>query len=210
MTSFAYRLMQSTALIGPLKRIPGLPIIFDWFLLGWTFLFQRERIKRLNRLERAVLGWDDVHVGVHRFGGMEFHVGRGEIGHAHGNGIVDVPLPRIVAERLLTGERVLPHHTISESGWVTVELIDDRAEAVALGLLRMAYERAMPTPPFRDLKGVGVSAPFRRREGTGRGFHPLPSPDISAALAAGKGFTPARERKRRESEQRQAEADRRR
>jgi hypothetical protein len=46
-----------------------------------------------RQIEEAVLGWDGVTVHPHRFGGVEFRLGKVELGHLHGDGLADLPFP---------------------------------------------------------------------------------------------------------------------
>jgi hypothetical protein len=39
----------------------------------------------------VVASWPEVDIGPHRFGGVEFRLGRRELGHLHGNRIADLP-----------------------------------------------------------------------------------------------------------------------
>lgn len=41
-----------------------------------------------------LLRWPGVTAHSHRFGGTEFRVGHGEIGHLHGDRLADLPFPR--------------------------------------------------------------------------------------------------------------------
>lgn len=78
----------------------------------------------------------------HRFGGIEFRVGRRELGHLHGDRIADLPFPRRVRDELIAEGRARPHHVLPDSGWVTTSIGTDREAKNALDLFRMAYDRA--------------------------------------------------------------------
>lgn len=59
------------------------------------------------RIRRAVLGWSGVEEAPHRFGGVEFRLGRRELGHLHGDHLADLPFPVRVREELVqAGRRV--------------------------------------------------------------------------------------------------------
>ena len=62
-----------------------------------------------ERIEREVGAWEGVVVRPHRFGGVEFTVGRREIGHLHGSRLADIPFPVAIREQLvaLAGKRVI-------------------------------------------------------------------------------------------------------
>jgi predicted DNA-binding protein (MmcQ/YjbR family) len=95
-----------------------------------------------EKIRAAVLRWDGVSAAPHRFGGTEFRVGRREIGHAHGNGLVDIPFPKKVRDELVAAGRAAPHHVLPESGWVSFYLREAEDVAHAIELLREAYELA--------------------------------------------------------------------
>jgi Family of unknown function (DUF5519) len=83
-----------------------------------------------------------VTAGPHRFGGTEYHVGRREIGHVHGNSLVDIPFTKKVREELVAAGRAERHHILPDSGWVSVWLREAADVDRAVELLRMSFERA--------------------------------------------------------------------
>lgn len=94
-----------------------------------------------DRITREVSSWAGVTVEPHRFGGVEFRVGRRELGHLHGNRLADLPFPRSVREDLVASGRAQTHHALPESGWVSypIRAADDVAGAIEL--FRLNYER---------------------------------------------------------------------
>jgi Family of unknown function (DUF5519) len=94
------------------------------------------------RIEQEVGSWDGVTVHPHRFGGVEFRLGRRELGHLHGDRIADLPFPRRVRDELIAEGRARPHHVLPDSGWVTISIGTDSEVENAIELFRMAYERA--------------------------------------------------------------------
>ena len=67
---------------------------------------------------REVSSWEGVSVHEYRFGGVEFRVGRRELGHLHPR-FADLPFPRRVRDELIALRRARPHHVLPDSGWVT-------------------------------------------------------------------------------------------
>jgi hypothetical protein len=102
-----------------------------------------EETNRAQRITATVSSWPGVEVGPHRFGGVEFRVGRRELGHLHGDRIADLPLPRRVRDELIAAGRARPHHVLPDSGWVTASIGDEEGVNNVLELLRISYERAM-------------------------------------------------------------------
>ena len=81
-------------------------------------------------------------VAPHRFGGIEFRVGRRELGHLHGDRIADLPFPRRVRDELIAAGRARPHHVLPDTGWITIPIRSDAEAEHAIELFRMAYDRA--------------------------------------------------------------------
>ncbi|MCA9910671.1 MAG: DUF5519 family protein, partial [Anaerolineae bacterium] len=71
----------------------------------------------IDALIAQVSTWDGITTAPHRFGGVEFKLGNIEIGHAHSNGLVDVPLTRKLRAALVNEGEALPHHLLPETGW---------------------------------------------------------------------------------------------
>jgi hypothetical protein len=97
---------------------------------------------RSGVIDREVLTWPGVTGHPHRFGGTEYRLGRREIGHVHGDSLVDVPLPRRLRDELVAGGRVRPHHVLPDSGWVSVPMRSPDDVDVALSVLRQSYDLA--------------------------------------------------------------------
>jgi hypothetical protein len=95
-----------------------------------------------EHIATAVQSWPGVEAAPHRFGGIEFKVGRRELGHIHGDRIADLPFPRRVRDELIAEGRARPHHVLPDSGWITVSIRSPEEADSAVELFRMAYERA--------------------------------------------------------------------
>jgi hypothetical protein len=94
-----------------------------------------------QQIVHAVSAWPGVTVGPHRFGGIEFRVGRRELGHLHGSRLADLPFPVRVREELVAAGRAEPHHVLPETGWVSYHMQDTGDVARVVALFRMNYER---------------------------------------------------------------------
>jgi len=94
-------------------------------------------------IRREVLGWPGVEEAPHRFGGVEFRLGRRELGHLHGDRLADLPFPVRVREELVRDGRAVPHHVLPESGWVSYPIGGEGDVPGAIALFRLAYERAV-------------------------------------------------------------------
>lgn len=125
----------------PLRFVPGLPHLFDSLLLAVTVARRPSVARSLDAIDKAVLGWPGVIKGLHRFGGTEYRRGGRELGHVHGNGLLDLPLTKSLREQLVADGKALPHHIYPRSGWVSFYIYSEADTAHALALLRLAYER---------------------------------------------------------------------
>jgi len=95
------------------------------------------------QIRQAVLDWPGTSAQPHRFGGVEFNLGRREIGHLHGDTLVDIPFPKKVRDEIVAAGRAQPHHLLSESGWVSFYLRQEEDVAHAIDLLHISYEIAI-------------------------------------------------------------------
>ena len=94
-------------------------------------------------ITEAVTGWADVKVQPHRFGGVEYVIGRREIGHIHGDQLVDIPFPKKVRDEIVAAGRAQPHHILPETGWVSFTLREEGDVQKVIALLHRSYEIAM-------------------------------------------------------------------
>jgi hypothetical protein len=103
------------------------------------------------RIEAEVGSWEGVTVHPHRFGGVEFRLGRRELGHIHpgGAGWADLPFTSRIREMLVETGRAQPHR-FGVRGWVSAELDDD-----AIELFRLSYERAKVAQAVRETRQPG-------------------------------------------------------
>jgi Luciferase len=97
---------------------------------------------RASRISAAVGSWPEVSVAAHRFGGVEFRLGRRELGHLHGDSHADIAFPRKVRDELVASGRALPHRAIPDSGWISVPVDSEDGVERAIDLFRMADDRA--------------------------------------------------------------------
>ncbi len=93
-------------------------------------------------IRQTALSWSGVTAEPHRFGGIEFLLGTRELGHIHGNSLVDIPFPMKVRNELVESGRAEPHHILPKSGWVSFRIREGKDVDEAIELLRMSYEIA--------------------------------------------------------------------
>ena len=96
----------------------------------------------LQTIRTELRSWPGVTEAPHRFGGVEFRLGKRELGHLHGDYLADLPFPVRIREELVRDRKAMPHHILPQSGWVSYPIRDAAAVPGAIDLFRLAYERA--------------------------------------------------------------------
>ncbi len=96
-----------------------------------------------QRIQRELSSWPFIEAHPHRFGGTEYRIGRREIGHIHGNQLVDIPFPKRVRDEVIAAGQAQPHHVLPDSGWVSVYLREAADVDRAVELFRRSYQLAV-------------------------------------------------------------------
>src|SRR5512143_317866 len=96
-----------------------------------------------QRIQTVLAGWPRVEAHPHRFGGTEYRLGRRELGHIHGDDLVDIPFPKKVRDTIVAAGQAEPHHVLPESGWVSVYLREAADVDRAVELLHRSFELAL-------------------------------------------------------------------
>ena len=113
-----------------------------------------------EKIHEAVLGWPGVTAEPHRFGGTEYRLGRREIGHIHGDHLLDIPFPKKIRDRIVAAGRARPHHILPNSGWVSFYLNNAADVENAITLLHESFDLAKQ-------KQAGRTNPKESGEGLG-------------------------------------------
>lgn len=95
-----------------------------------------------RRITAELAAWEGVVSAPHRFGGVEYRLGSREIGHLHGDHLVDIPFPKRTRDAVVASGRAVPHHLLPDTGWVSIYLRQPDDVERALVLLRESYELA--------------------------------------------------------------------
>ena len=93
-------------------------------------------------ITEAVISWSGVTSHPHRFGGVEYMIGKREIGHIHGDHLVDIPFPKRVRDEIIAAGRAQPHHILPETGWVSFYIQQEDDVEKAITLLHESYQIA--------------------------------------------------------------------
>src|SRR6185503_5092880 len=91
----------------------------------------------------TLLTWEGMEAHPHRFGGTEFRICRREIGHIHGDVLVDIPFPKKVRDEIIAAGEAEPHHILLDSGWVSFYLRKEGDIQRAIALLKRSYDLAL-------------------------------------------------------------------
>jgi hypothetical protein len=95
-----------------------------------------------KRIIAAVGGWEEVEIRPHRYGGQEFRLGKRELGHIHGDALVDIPFPKAVRNEIVAAGQAEPHHILPNSGWVSLFLKSEEDVETAIALLERSFQLA--------------------------------------------------------------------
>ena len=93
-------------------------------------------------ITKAVTSWAGVTAQRHRFGGVEYVIGKREIGHIHGDHLVDIAFPKKVRNEIVAAGRAQPHHILPETGWVSFYVGEAEDVEKAIALLEESYKIA--------------------------------------------------------------------
>jgi Family of unknown function (DUF5519) len=125
--------------LGFLKNVPLLPQVFEVYLILWSFIFKPEVLDVIDAVRDEVLSWNDTSESMHKYGGTQFDCRGKEIGHIHGNGILDILFSKKIKEQLLAEGKIKDHHVFTRSGWVSFYIRKKEDEVYAIQLLHLSY-----------------------------------------------------------------------
>ena len=87
-------------------------------------------------ITQTLTSWEGVSTAPHRLGTRE-------LGHIHGDHLVDIPFPTKVRDEIVKAGLAEPHHILPETGWVSFYLREESDVQKVLTLLRRSYEIAV-------------------------------------------------------------------
>ena len=97
----------------------------------------------LEKIKNSVMEWKDISFQDHRFGGIEFNLDKREIGHIHGNYLVDIPFTKKIKDEILSAGLASQHHVLPDSGWISKYLKEPHDVDIAIDLLKRSYKIAV-------------------------------------------------------------------
>nr|WP_255563646.1 luciferase family protein [Mucilaginibacter rivuli] len=113
--------------------------VFDAWLKLWSLITKPEILDAMDDIEAELSTWQGVTIGLHKYGGMQFNYLGKELGHIHGNGILDMRFSRVEKRKLMEEQMVSDHHVFPDSGWITFYIQEKEDSDYAILLLKMAY-----------------------------------------------------------------------
>jgi hypothetical protein len=109
-----------------------------WHNVAWLIeVFFNSNVRRLKALLQT-----GVTAHPHRFGGTEYRLGKRELGHIHGDHLVDIPFPKKMRDQIIAAGHAEPHHVLPDSGWISFYLNEPADIEQAIGLFRQSFELA--------------------------------------------------------------------
>jgi hypothetical protein len=99
----------------------------------------------IEKLLAELSSWDQLVIAPHSMNGLEFLLGKKEIGHIHLDGTLDLPFPVALRQELIAAGKAQRHHWLPDSGWVAYSVRSEADIAGAIELLALAYQRRLTT-----------------------------------------------------------------
>jgi len=96
-----------------------------------------------KKIVDTLLTWQGMEAHPHRFGGTEFRIGKREIGHIHGDSLVDIPFPKKIRDEIVAAGEASQHRILPETGWVSFYLRAEGDVEKAIDLLQRSYQIAL-------------------------------------------------------------------
>lgn len=119
----------------------------------------------VNTVSQVITTWPDITTAPHRFGGVEFLVGKTEIGHIHHGGLVDIPFSRAIRDQLIAEGKAMHHHILPDTGWISYWVHHEEDIPHVVWLFRLSYVQTQlrkareVTPDLRQhIKALNLSA----------------------------------------------------
>lgn len=126
---------------GFLKYVPLAPHVFDAMLKLWTAFSRPHLLGYIDTIEAELMRWQGIQLTVHKYGGTQFNYQDKELGHIHSNGLLDMPLSRKQKHYLMQNHpAVQDHHTLKQTGWISLFIKTDDDMQLAITVFKLAYE----------------------------------------------------------------------
>jgi len=127
--------------LGFLKHIPVLPALFDHWIKIWTHLRHPEISDFIDDLKSELKNWPGISFSRHEYGGLQFDYHGKEIGHIHSNGLLDILFSKNIKAELMKEGRIMDHHVLPGTGWISFYIRTKNDVPYAIGLLKRSLEK---------------------------------------------------------------------
>ena len=126
---------------GVLKHVPIFPHVFETCLKIQTLFLNKKVLDYIDDIEDEVMLWENISLSSHKFGGIQFNLNEKELGHIHGNGLLDIRFSRKIKSELINEGKAMPHHVFKNSGWISFKIKSEQDKFSAIELLRYSYNQ---------------------------------------------------------------------
>ena len=94
------------------------------------------------QITSAVLGWEAPALRRTVLVALNIAWAERELGHIHGDHLLDIPFPVKVRDEIVQAGQAQPHHILAGSGWISFYLKETADIHRAIQLLRRSYDLA--------------------------------------------------------------------
>ena len=109
-------------------------------------------LNALTTVEATVMAWDGIEGEDHAGDGRLYRIGQREVGHIHGDYLVDIPFPRKIHDQVIAEGRAEIHHVLPDSGWISLRLRQPQDVQTAIDLFRLSYDLAIEQQARKEAK----------------------------------------------------------
>ena len=108
------------------KQIPLLPNLIDEQLKLLILFIRPVVFSKMTDYVKYVKTIEGLTSKYHRYGGLEFQVNGKEIGHLHGDGLVDLRFNLAIKQQIVQEGLAEPHHVFPDTGWISYTITSDK------------------------------------------------------------------------------------
>ena len=70
-------------------------------------------------------------------------LGKRELGHIHGDRLIDIPFPKPIRDELVSAGQAEQHHILPDSGWISFFIQKEADVDHAIKLMRRSFDLAV-------------------------------------------------------------------
>jgi hypothetical protein len=126
-----------------LRNIPLFPVILDEQIKLFNFLFHPVKFIKMKEFVDRIIKSENLETTYHRYGGIEFHHGKKEIAHIHSNGLLDIPFPRRIRDKLTGAGWCEWHHLNPSYDWISFYFTGKTNTEIPVQLIKWSRQLKM-------------------------------------------------------------------